>query len=96
MEFHDRRMCRDFVYRVVAELDAADIPLLWHYLAYRDERVFACFNDDVRPTVRALVDAWLCLLPIDRRDVLAHFALVLEELARRVAAGALLPKEDDE
>jgi hypothetical protein len=86
MTYFDRRACRDYMHLVLSQLAVPEVPLLWHYLAYRNERVLACFNEDQRAKVRGLVQAWACLLPMEQRDVMAHFATILEELARHLAA----------
>lgn len=91
MEF-DRRACRDFMHQVLAQLDLDEVPLFWHYLAYGDGRLLLCFDEAVRPRVQGLLDAWQCLLPGERQDVMAHFVTVMEDVVRRVAA---LPRKED-
>lgn len=86
MAYFDRRACRDYMHLVLSQLDVPEVPLLWHYLAYHNERVLDCFSDEARAKAKGLVQAWECLLPLERQDVLAHFAAVLEELARHLAA----------
>jgi len=82
----DRWACRDYMHLVLSQLDVPEVPLLWHYLAYRDARILGCFDEDQHAKVRGLIQAWECLLPTEQEDVMAHFAAVLEELARHHAA----------
>jgi hypothetical protein len=90
---HDRRACRDFMHLVLSQLALDEVPLLWHYLAYHDDRLLACFDDTIRPCVCGLINAWCCLMPTERQDVLMHFVTVMEEVARHAAAA--LPRKED-
>lgn len=84
---YDRWKCREFVHRALQRISEDQLPLFWYYLAFdRDDALGLLV--DVSEDVQALRTEWTQMQPLERENILRHFVLIMEHVARDVAAQA--------
>jgi hypothetical protein len=93
---YDRWKCREFVHRVLRHIAEDQLPLFWYYLAFGRDEVLRLF-EEVPLEVEALRVEWTQMMPLEQQDVLTHFVVIMEKVAKdAVLHTAALPRKEPE
>ena len=95
---YDRWKCREFVHRALQRIEEDQLPLFWYYLAFNCHAALSLLREDTED-VQQLRCEWTDMRPRERQDVLDHFVLVMERVAKEAAANVMrtvpLPRKED-
>ena len=97
---YDRWKCREFVHRAICLIEEDQLPLFWYYLAFDCQAALGLLRE-TPVDVYALRQEWVTMELRERQDVLDHFVLVMERVAKDAAINILhptlpLPRKDHE